>query len=398
MPNYTYKALSLSGAMRQGEEAAASISHLRDSLATRDLILKSARSGHARQRLPRRRVALHQLAGFNRQFAVLLKAGIPIPEALSLLAKRPGQPQLEAAIELVLDDVRQGASLSAAAAKQPHVFEVAYCATLAVGEQAGSLAQSLEHYQASMELRLRLRKQMAKALVYPIVLMIALAAVLTFLFIAVIPNFIAMYRDLGSALPEATRALIFIAENFPLIGGGIAAALILLVLLDRLWTATPAGLRQKHAIALELPILGSFRRAAAAAETARILATLVLSGTPVARAFAIASQSLSDKHFAATLAEVNQAILAGQPASEALGRHELFPPTSLKMLAAGEASGSLDQMLGEIAAFHEGEVEQSLARVAMLIEPMLTLVAGVVVGGVIVAMYLPMFSLMEALR
>ncbi len=398
MPTYAYKALSLNGTMQNGREVAASIADLRSVLASRNLILKSARELDRAFTLNRARVPLHHIAGFNRQFVVLLKAGIPVVEALALLASRPGQPKLESAIRLMLEDIRRGTSLSAAAAKLPLVFEPTYCATVSVGEQSGTLPQSLEHYQSSLDLRLRLGAQVSKALTYPLVLLSVLAAVLVFLFLVVIPNFVTMYRDLGSELPGPTQALLLVASNFQLIAGAILGTAVSLIITDHIWRAAPGGMQQRHRFFLQIPVLGSLRRAQAAAAAARMLATLTMAGTPVARALEVTSKGLPDHHFAAALRDVHAAIGSGAKVSQALVQHNLFPPASLKMLEAGEASGSLDRMLAEIAAYHDGELERSLTRLTTLIEPALTLFAGVVVGGVIVSMYLPVFSLMEAVR
>lgn len=398
MPTYAYKALALDGATLRGREAASSLAELRALLASRDLILKSARQADRTLWHIRRRPPLQQLAGFNRQFSVLLKAGIPIVEALAILEDRPDQPQLQAAIRALLEDIRQGMALSLAVAKLPQVFEPAYYATVVVGEQSGTLAQSLARYQHSVDLRLRLGAQVSKALTYPLVLMITLTAVLTFLFIGVIPSFVGMYRDLGSELPGVTRALIFIAANLPVIAAVLVSTVLIFFSLDRIWAAAPGGMLQRHRLILRIPLIGRLRRAMAAAASARMLATLMTAGTPLVRALEVTCESAADQHFAAALADVRRSISAGEKMSAALTRHNLFPPASLKMLQAGEASGSLDSMLAEIAAYHESELEQFLTRLTMLIEPALTLVAGGVVGGVIVAMYLPIFSLMEAVR
>lgn len=398
MPTYAYKALSLSGAMHNGREVAASITDLRGILASRDLILKSARNADSTFTPGRSRIPLHHIAGFNRQFAVLLKSGIPIVEALALLTSRPGHPRLEAAIRLMLEDIRRGTSLSAAAARLPNVFEPAYCATMAIGEQSGTLAQSLEQYQRSIDLRLRLGAQVSKALTYPLVLLVVLAGVLTFLFVAVIPNFVMMYRDLGSELPGPTQVLIFVASNFHIIASLIIGVVATVIVGDRVWSAAPSGMLQRHRLFLKIPGIGALRRAQAAAASARMLATLTAAGTPLARALEVTSESLPDHHFAAVLRDVHAAILAGGEISSALAQKKLFPPASLKMLEAGEASGSLDLMLKEIAEYHDSELERNLTRLTILMEPALILFAGVVVGGVIVSMYLPVFSLMEAVR
>lgn len=373
---------------------------LRDVLAGRDLILKTARSARTRTLSwsSGNKIPLKHLAAFNRQFVVLLQAGVTIPQSLSILMSRPRQPRLEAALRLLLDDVKRGLSLSQAADKQAASFEAPYRAVIATGERAGALAQGLERYQAYIDLRQRIGAQVSKAMIYPIVLLLTLAAVLVFLFLAVIPNFVAMYADLGSDLPLPTRLLIAVADNFHFAAIAVCAGLLSLYAADRLWTSTPHGAATRDAALLKVPVIGSFRRAEAAAQSTRILSTLILSGTPAADALAVASRSVTDRAVALRLSSANSALREGRALSDALGAQDFLPPESLKMLAAGEAAGSLGPMLADIARYHEGELEQGLTRLTGLAEPLLILVAGLVVGGIIVAMYLPIFSLTELIK
>lgn len=403
MPVFAYRALTLSGQQRQGQEIAENLEQLRDVLAARELILKSAHAARVSSfALPglrsSSRVPLRHLVGFNRQFVVLLKAGVTIPQSLSVLMTRPGQPKLQAALQGLLDDIRRGLSLAQAADRQPGVFEAPYRAVIATGERAGDLPGCLERYQSDIELRLRIGSQVSKAMVYPIVLMLTLAAVLIFLFLAVIPKFVAMYADLGNELPFATQLLIAAAGSFHVILAGVAAFLFLLYVADLLWTTTPQGAMTRDKAFLTVPVIGSFRRARAAAQSMRMLSTLILSGTQVADALTVTSASVSDRHFAAALARANARLREGHPLSEALAGEKLLPEESLKMLAAGEASGSLGPMLADIAGYHETELETGLTRLTGLAEPLLILVAGLIVGGIIVAMYLPIFSLTELIK
>jgi type IV pilus assembly protein PilC len=398
MPVFAYRALTLSGEARKGQESADSVDHLRDALAGRDLILKSARAAQARQAGRGARIPLKHLAGFNRQFVVLLQAGVTIPQSLSILMSRPRQPRLEAAISELLQDVKRGLSLSQAADRQAAAFEAPYRAVIATGERAGALGACLERYQGYIDLRLRIGAQVSKAMIYPIVLLLTLAAVLVFLFLAVIPNFVAMYADLGSELPWPTRMLVAVADNFHLAAAAVAAVVAGIWIGDRLWTSNSDGAAARDAALLRLPVIGTFRRAEAAAQATRILSTLILSGTPAAQALAVAAGSVTDRAVAARLHLADAALRDGRPLSDALSAQELLPPESLKMLAAGEASGSLGPMLADIARYHESELEQRLTRLTGLAEPLLILIAGLVVGGIIVAMYLPIFSLTELIR
>jgi type IV pilus assembly protein PilC len=401
MPLFSYRALTFTGEIRHGQETAETLDHLRDTLAARDLILKTAHAARAAGTLHlavSKRIPLKHLCGFNRQFVVLLQAGVTIPQALTILMSRPRQPRLEAALRQALDDVSRGLSLSQALDRQPAAFEAPYRAVIATGERAGALADGLERYQADIDLRLRIGSQVSKALTYPIVLLVTLAAVLTFLFLAVIPNFVAMYADLGAELPLATQMLIAVAGNFHLLAMTLAAAIAGVFLADRLWTSNALGAAARDKALLALPVIGAFRRAAAAAQTTRVLATLIASGTPIADAVTVAAGSVGDRAFARALSSAHAALRDGRTLSDALQTEQLLPPESLKMLAAGEASGSVGRMLSDIARYHEGELESGLTRLTGLAEPLLILFAGLVVGGIIVAMYLPIFSLTELIK
>ena len=213
MPLFSYKALTLTGETADGLEPANSLEQLREILSSRDLILKTGRVSSGASSLGR--PPLKHIANFNRELTVLLRAGISIPESLSLLSVRPGQPKLEKALQVVTAEVKRGGSLSDAMGKAPAVFDAPYRALVATGEQSGALPVCLERYQDYVDLKQKIGGQVSKAMIYPIVLLIVLSGVLTFLFVEVIPNFVSMYAELGSSLPAPTQVLIAVEENFP---------------------------------------------------------------------------------------------------------------------------------------------------------------------------------------
>jgi type IV pilus assembly protein PilC len=398
MPIFAYRALTLTGETASGEETAESLDHLREVLAARDLILKTAKEAKKSGGGFIGRVSSKDVASFNREMTVLLKAGIPIPEALQAVSVRPGQPKFENALRLILAEVRQGVSFSDASGKFPAIFDAPYRAMIATGEEAGALPECLARHQEYIDLTHKVRSQLSRAMVYPIVLMSTLATVLTFLFVFVIPNFVMMYRELGSALPLPTRVLISVAANFPLIAGGVVSAIVLLVMADAAWARSSTGSIQRARFLLWVPFVGGFRRATAQAQAARVLATLITSGATVPKALSVARASIADRYFSEAFRKVNEQVRQGESLSVALMKYKLFPQISLKMMAAGEASGSLDQMLSAIASHHDEELAASLSRVTSLVEPIFLLVAGLIVGGVIIAMYLPIFSLTELIK
>jgi type IV pilus assembly protein PilC len=396
VPFFSYEALTYAGETVRGIESADSLDRLREILAARDLVLKRGRASRRATSLGR--PPLRHIANFNRELGVLLRAGISIPESLAVLSNRPGQPKLEKAVKVVASEIGRGASLSNAMAKAPSVFDAAYRALVATGEQAGALPMCLERYQDYIDLRQKIGAQVAKAMIYPVVLMATLSAVLTFLFVVVIPNFVSMYRELGSALPLPTQILIGIEERFPFIALGLGAIAFALWLTDRIWTAKPEGAIARDRALLSIPVLGAFRRASAAAATARILSILISSGATVTKALEIAGGAIADRHFKSVIAASNSAVKEGEPLAQALERARLFKPMALKMIEAGEKSGSLDKMLAAVAAQQDEDLANSLARLTGLMEPAVLLLAGLLVGGVVVSMYLPIFSLTEAIR
>ncbi len=396
MAVFSYRALTLTGEAEQGVETAGSIEQLREILASRDLILKAARESRNAASLGR--PPLKHIANFNRELTVLLSAGISIPEALALLSARPGQPRLEAALKLVASEVKRGGSLSDAMRKAPAVFDVTYLALVSTGEAAGALPLCLERYQDYVDLKQRVHAQIVKAMVYPAALLATLSVVLTFLFVAVIPNFVGMYRELGSSLPAPTQALIAVERNFPIIAAGLAGTGLSLWLLDRLWISTAEGAIARDRMLLSIPVLSHFRRASAASATARMLAILISSGATVTKALTVAASCVRDRYFAHLLSNANRAVKEGHALSQALAEGGLFRPMSLKMIEAGEASGSLDKMLGAVASQQDDELASSLSRLTSLMEPAVLLIAGVLVGSVVVAMYLPIFTLTELIK
>ena len=397
MPLFSYKALTLmTGETADGLETAESIEQLREILSARDLILKAGRVSRGGSSLAR--PPLKHIANFNRELTVLLRAGISIPESLSLLAVRPGQPRLEKALQVVAAEVKRGAALSDAMGKASAVFDAPYRALVATGEQAGALPVCLERYQDYVDLKQKVGSQVSKAMIYPIVLLTVLSGVLTFLFVEVIPNFVSMYAELGSSLPAPTQVLIGVEENFPLIALTIGGTLCSVWLLDRLWTSKPEGAIARDKALLRVPVFGHFRRASAAAATARMLSILISSGATVPKALDVASSSVSDRYFSQVLSNANRTVKDGEPLAKALAQGGLFRAIALKMIQAGEASASLDKMLTAVAAQQEDELATSLARLTGMMEPAVLLLAGVLVGGVVIAMYLPIFTLTDLIK
>lgn len=395
MTIYSYQAFTLSGELCAGRQEAASRGELEHLLAGQDLILKSAKAGprEGRRLIFSQSVGLAAIAAFNRQLVVLLKAGLTLSEAFATLERSPDHPRLNRTVASLRDSLERGQSFFQAAAQHPDMFDPPYLAMIATGENGGTLARCLERHQAHLDLQRTVRGKLRQALTYPAVLGLVLLGVLIFLFSIVIPSFSAMYADLGAELPLPTRILLAAADRSEVVAVGILGLVVSVWLANRILLSSPEARRRRDAALLRLPLIGHLRLAGAAAQAARILATLTEGGATVTAALRTAADGLGDRHVAAGLSRTVDQVVEGRSLSDGLRTLGLFPALSLTMIEAGEASGDLSGMLSAVADHHERALADSVATVTALVEPAMILVSGLVVGFIVVAMYLPIFSL-----
>ena len=398
MPAFIYDALMPTGVRVREEAVADSERALRADLARRGLLVQSVREKRTRIGLRVGRISPEEFALFNQEFMALVRAGLTVPDALALAAKRPDSPRLGGVLARVLDDVRNGVPLSEACARHPEAFERLFIAALRTGEKAGDLFQMLSRYQDYLKHRVALRKKLAQALTYPAFLLVALIIILTVLFIFVMPRFVAMYADLGSELPFATRVLMMLIERLYLVIPLTIAVGFAGVWAWRRWTATAAGRRRVDRIKEGLPYLGDMQRTVSAAQLARALSTLLAGGTPLVEALRTAAGSLTSQLHRDKLEAATNRVIGGESLAGAVRTTQLMPETAARMVEVGEASGSLDVMLAEVAQFYEEVLDSRLARSMALIEPVLMLLMGLIIGGIIIVMYLPIFRMAEVIR
>jgi type IV pilus assembly protein PilC len=297
----------------------------------------------------------------------------------------------------VLHDVQNGALLSEACARHPEAFERLYVAALRTGEKTGDLFLVLGRYHEYLKHRVALRKKLAQALAYPLFLLVALGVILAVLFVFVMPRFVAMYADLGTQLPLATRVLMALVERAYFVVPLALAAVAAGVWGWRRWTATADGRRQVDQIKEGLPYLGELQRIVSAAQLARSLSTLLAGGTPLVDALRTAVGSLSNQVHLDRLEAATQRVIGGESLNRAVRATRLMPETAARMVEVGEASGGLDTMLAEVAQFYEDILDARLARSMALIEPLLMLLMGLIIGGIIIVMYLPIFRMAEVI-
>lgn len=399
MPVYTYTGLADNGTRVKGEESATSEQALREDLARRGVMaqeLRLKRSGlilsHGKRIKPENFMLL------NQEFTALLRAGLNIPEALKLAADRPDSPQLSQVLRHVEEAVRGGASLSEACAQHGDVFDGLYLAALRTGEKTGALPQVLAKYQVNLRHRVELMRKVGHALAYPAFLLITLLVILAVLFVFVLPRFVALYADFGAQLPVPTRVLIKLVEVMPylapiLILVGIAGWMLWQKLL-----CDDANRIRFDAFKEQLPLLGGIYRHTGSAQFARTLETLLSGGTTLVEAMQITAESLPNRYRAKLLKEVRRQVMEGVSLASALSATKMLSATAIKMIEVGEAGGGLEDMLTEVAVFHEEALSNSLTRMMSLIEPILMLLMGVFVGGIIIVMYLPIFYIVDVIK
>jgi len=344
-----------------------------------------------------RKINLEKFLIFNQQFVTLIRAGLPILKSLDLLADRLTDPKLGRYVKQVRDDVRNGALLSEAF-RASGVFSPIYVTSVMAGEKSGSLPEVLDRYLSYQKLALAVRKKLLLSLLYPAFLIVLVTALIVFLVTYVVPNFAKLYESMQANLPVATQILIAVgttARNYVLVGvGGLAAVIVLF----RLWARGEAASVRIDSVKLRTPLLGSIWVKFQVAQLSRVLSTLLTGGIPLIQAIETASDSLSSRLLRRSLDTARQKVLEGESLSSALGGTGIFPGLSIDMIEVGESTGALPAMLASVAEFYEDDVNTQMTAALSLIEPAIMIFMGTFVAFVLVALYLPIFSLADTLR
>jgi type IV pilus assembly protein PilC len=395
---YTYIALAENGAPVSGEGAAESEDALRAELAARGLLVQRMRPRRAHWGWRGSRVSTEDFALLNQELIALIRAGLTVPDALALAADRPDAPALGQVLTRVLEDVRNGLLLSAAAERHPQIFDRLFVAALRTSEKTGDLAGALTRHHDYLRQKVAMRKKIRQALTYPVFLLGALAIILAVLFIFVLPRFVAMYADLGAELPLPTRLLMGIVKRIYLIAPPAIGAALLVRLLWRRYVATSRGRHRVDEFLTRLPFTGALIRVVNSAQLARSLATLLAGGTPLVEALQTTAAALTNQVYVDRLQEATRQVRDGGSFAQAVRNTDVMPQMAARMIEVGEASGGLDGMLGEVARYNEELLDTKLTRVMSLIEPVLMLVIGTVVGGIIIVMYLPVFHVADIIK
>jgi type IV pilus assembly protein PilC len=403
MAEWTLKYADARGEMHQQVAEAASERELRERFVQQGFLVYSIKprseiSGLASGLRPRgKKLNLEKFLIFNQQFVTLIRAGLPILKALDLLAERLTDPKLSAHIRAVREEVRNGALLSDAFAKQG-VFPPIYVTSVLAGERSGSLADVIERYISYQKLSLSVRKKLMVSLMYPSLLILLVICLIVFLVTYVVPNFAELYNSMQAKLPTPTLILIAIgttARNYVLLGFAILVALLVAF---RVWSRTPSGKEAVDRVLLKVPILGEVWLKYQVAQFSRVLSTLLIGGIPLMQALDTAADSLGTQVLKKVLEKAVKLVREGQSLSGSLRATGVFPSLSLDMMEVGESTGALPAMLGSVAEFYEDDVATRVTAALSLIEPIIMIFMGIFVAFVLISLYLPIFSLADSIR
>ena len=329
---------------------------------------------------------------YNQQFLTLIKAGLPILTALDLLIKRQRDKFLLQMLENVRERVKGGELLSDAFAAQ-HVFPKMYTTTLLAGEKSGSMEEVLGRYITYQRMVQTFRKKLLVSLVYPALLVSTVTVMLIFLITYVVPKFADLFNNLGAELPAITVFMLAVGLNAQKYAWAAALALVVGGFLIWRWKQSDRGAEQIDKFLLALPLVGEIRLKYQVANFSRILATLLQGGLPLVPAMETAGASMTSRQMVNGIIKAAERVREGQGLAKSLETQELFPALAVEMLEVGESTGALPAMLGSVAEFYEEDVQTALGAAMALIEPLILIVMAVFVGGILISLYLPIFTL-----
>ncbi len=398
MPFYTYEGRDSNGGPVSGTVEARSRAAVIAMMRSRGFIITSVKQRKERGDLGsllafRKRVKIKDLTIFSRQFATMVNAGLPLLQSLDILSNQTESEALRATLRKVRTDVEVGLPLSQALSKHPAVFNRLYSDLVRAGETGGALDVILLRLAAYLEKMEALRRKVKGAMAYPTTVLIIALLITVGLITFGIPVFAKLYEGFGAQLPGPTRFLMFLSavmQRYMLV---IIALVVVMIILLKRWRSTESGAMKVDAFLLDLPVFGPLIRKTAIARFTRTFGILLSSGVPVLEAMEVVAQTAGNKVIERATMKARVSIKEGATISAPLERMDVFPPMVTQMIAVGEETGELSDMLVKVADFYEDEVDAAVDGLTAMIEPLLMVFLGVVIGFIVIAMYLPLFNL-----
>jgi type IV pilus assembly protein PilC len=344
------------------------------------------------------RVKLKTIAVFCRQFATMVNSGLPILRALSILADQTDNQELQKVLVQSRTDVEQGSSLSAALAKHPKAFNNLFISMIKAGETGGVLDDVLLSLADQIEREVELRRQIKSAMTYPIVVVAMVMLILAAMLLFVVPQFETIYANLGGTLPLPTRILLGVSTAvrtywYMVLLGGVAFSFLF-----RRYKRTDNGRARVDALKLKVPVFGALFHKVALARFAATLGMLLRSGVPILQALDNVKDTVNNRVIGDAVDDVKTSVREGESIAKPLGRHKVFPPMIVQMMAVGEETGAVDTMLDKVAEFYNSEVTATVEALTSLIEPLLIAFIGAAVGAAVIALYMPMFNVINLIK
>lgn len=399
MPTFSYIAKQPNGNTVSGTLEFSTQNLLVEALRKKDLVIVSVKeSMRMTSRTSSKKTKPDDIVIFSRQLATMIDSGIPMVQALDILTEQIEKKGFKNTIAKIRDDIETGASLSEALSKHPKMFSPLFINMVMAGEKSGMLDEILDRLASYLEKTNALRRKVTSSLIYPCVVTCMAISITLVLILKVIPTFKGIFVSLGGVLPFPTRVLIGVSDilrqNFLYCVGVI----IVLGFILKRYVATERGRLKFDQFILRLPIFGSLFRKVAVAKFTRTLATLVKSGVPILDSLVIVGRTSGNKVVEQAVDRARSSIREGENIARPLAASNVFPPMVVRMIAVGEETGELEKMLSKIADFYDEQVDSAVSGLTSMIEPLIIAFLGIVIGGIVIAMFMPIFKLTELIQ
>ncbi len=399
MPVFTYSGTASTGKEVSGELEAENLEQAEQTLRSSRITEIKVKKKPAEIKIPgfggSDKVPTEVVTGFSRQFATMIDAGLPLVQCLNILGDQAENETFKKVVKKVTADVEAGSTLSEAMAKHPKSFNSLFINMVAAGEIGGILDQVLLRVSTYMEKSEQLKRKIKGAMMYPTVVMIVAIGATATLLVVVVPTFVNMFEQAGAVLPLPTRIVVGLSDFLQKYLLYIIAAIVGMISLLKRYYATDNGEKVVDNIKLHMPVLGDLIRKSSVARFSRTLSTLLASGVSILEALDITARTAGNRIIQDALLEARTSIGGGETIAAPLTESGVFPPMVMQMVNVGEQTGALDVMLSKIADYYDEEVDAAVDALTSVIEPLIIVYLGVVIGGMVLAMYMPLFSMMD---
>ena len=399
MPVYRWEGKTLKGLVKKGEMESTNEGAVRIQLRQQSIIPTKIRSKgkEIHFALPfKKKVKQRAVAVFTRQLATMIDAGLPLVQSLDILSSQQDNKTFKGIIREIREEVEKGSTFAGALRRHPATFNELYTNLVVAGEEGGILDNILTRLANYIEKAEALKKKVKSALVYPSTIVGVAIIVVIILMVFVIPVFETLFKSAGQTLPLPTLIVLALSKFIKKYIFIVIPGIIVLLYLAKKYYQTESGKTLIDRLLLRLPVFGGLLQKVSVARFARTLGTLVSSGVPILDGLSIVSRTAGNRTIETAILNARASIREGETIAEPLSRSGVFPPMVIQMISVGESTGALDSMLGKIAEFYEEEVDVAVANLTSLLEPFLMIFLGVVIGGVVISMYLPIFQMASA--